>query len=201
MNVEQDVIKAYFESNGFLIRQAGQNIEGLSKKKNGFPTFAVLNPSCQKNGTDLSFRLFTGDMMQIHLALVSLVGWQDTSFSHLFLHSDARLIKFLTKEVVPDRLSVGYNPQPEFAESRMGEFRRLLVVPALPKAENKCIELFASFQEMGVQGIFTLSSVLENLLRKTLSNSMPSNHSVFHLLKMLKAYDLASEPQLDIFKV
>jgi hypothetical protein len=75
----------------------------------------------------------------------------------------------------------------------------ILVVPALPKAESKSIELFDSLKESGVCGVITLSSILENLLRKTTANIETNDNSAYHLLRLLKAYGLATEPQLDIF--
>ena len=45
-----------------------------------------------------------------------------------------------------------------------------------------------------------LSSMLENLLRQTNSSYDYKGKGVFHLLKLLKVYQLAREPQLDIFE-
>jgi hypothetical protein len=76
----------------------------------------------------------------------------------------------------------------------------ILIVPALPKLETKTKELFDYLKSLSINGVLTMSSVLENLLRNTLEYSSSSENSVFHLLKLLKAYGLASEPQLDIFE-
>ena len=48
--------------------------------------------------------------------------------------------------------------------------------------------------------MLTLSSMLENLLRQTNSSFDYKGKGVFHLLKLLKVYQLAREPQLDILK-
>ena len=42
-------------------------------------------------------------------------------------------------------------------------------------------------------------SSLENLLRKSSEIRQPISNSSFYLLKLLKAYGLATEPQLNIF--
>ena len=75
----------------------------------------------------------------------------------------------------------------------------ILIVPALPKSENKALELYDFFRSIGANGVLTLSSVLENLLRNTHVNVDSRGNSTFHLLRLLKAYGLATEPQLDIF--
>jgi hypothetical protein len=51
-----------------------------------------------------------------------------------------------------------------------------------------------------VDGVLTLRSILENLLRQTSPSHSFLNQGVFHMLKLLKAYDLVKEPQLDMFE-
>ena len=49
-------MEAYFESNGFLVRQAGDSISSGGKKTFGLPTIAIFNPMTSANTNDLSFR-------------------------------------------------------------------------------------------------------------------------------------------------
>ena len=62
------------------------------------------------------------------------------------------------------------------------------------------LKLFDYLKDSGVCGVITLSSILENLLRKMSANIETSDNSAYHLLRLLKAYGLATEPQLDIFE-
>ena len=193
-------MEAYFESNGFLVRQAGKpNDSEIKKKSLPLPTIAVLNPAVQSSDTNLSFRLFTGDLKGVRSALVSRLGWENSSFSNSILNSDAKLMKFFKQEVNQERISQGYNPGPELPESWMGSYLCLLVVPALPRNEVKLKDLFVLFREMGVGGVLCLSSMLENLLRQSMPTLKYSNNGVFQMLKLLKVYQLAREPQLDMF--
>ena len=83
MSIERKVIEAYFESNGFLVRQAGESQPETGKKKfSPLPTIAVFNPTKSENTEKLSFRIFTGDLSNIRSALVSLLGWDNTTFSN-----------------------------------------------------------------------------------------------------------------------
>ena len=75
-----------------------------------------------------------------------------------------------------------------------------LVLPAVPKSEKKAKELFDSLKGNNIRGVLTMSSVLENLLRKSSENPKCAVNPSFHLLRLLKVYGLATEPQLDIFK-
>ena len=200
VDIEQEILEAYFESNGFLVRQAGKpNDSEIKKKSLPLPTIAVLNPAVQSSDPNLSFRLFTGDLKGVHSALVSRLGWENSSFSNSILNSDAKLMKFFKQEVTQERISLGYNPGPELPESWMGSYLCLLVVPALPRNEVKLKDLFVLFREMGVGGVLCLSSMLENLLRQSMPTLKYSNNGVFQMLKLLKVYQLAREPQLDMF--
>tara|TARA_B100000212_G_scaffold302284_1_gene248455 strand:- start:27 stop:638 length:612 start_codon:yes stop_codon:yes gene_type:complete len=200
LDIEQEIMEAYFESNGFLVRQAGKpNDSEIKKKSLPLPTIAVLNPAVQSSDPNLSFRLFTGDLKGVRSALVSRLGWENSSFSNSILNSDAKLMKFFKEEVTQERISLGYNPGPELPESWMGSYLCLLVVPALPRNEVKLKDLFILFREMGVGGVLSLSSMLENLLRQSIPTFTYSNNGVFQMLKLLKVYQLAREPQLDMF--
>lgn len=197
MNVEDDLVRAYFEGIGFLIRHAKTEYLGLEKKRPLLPTFEIINPSTPDRKLDLNFRLFTGDVMKIRSACVSFLGWHGSSFSYALLNSDSRLLKFFRKELDIERLT--FNDKRNSGLSKLEPYN-ILIVPALPKLETKTKELFDYLKSLSINGVLTMSSVLENLLRNTLEYSSSSENSVFHLLKLLKAYGLASEPQLDIFE-
>tara|TARA_B100000427_G_C15041918_1_gene391510 strand:- start:14 stop:268 length:255 start_codon:yes stop_codon:yes gene_type:complete len=74
MEIEREVVEAYFESNGFLVRK-NLRLEETEPRKKGslFPTLAVFNPSADVNAEGLDFRLFTGDLSQIRSGLVALL--------------------------------------------------------------------------------------------------------------------------------
>lgn len=193
MNVEHDLVRAYFEANGFWVRSSKKILANY--KKSVLPLFEILNSSNTGTSSDISFRLFTGDLTRIRKACICLLGWEDSAFSNELLSSDAKLIKFFRKEVDSQRIEASCSqmlnpPKENFL---------ILVVPALPRAESKSIELFDSLKESGVCGVITLSSILENLLRNTSANIETNDNSAYHLLRLLKAYGLATEPQLDIF--
>ena len=201
MNLEFELMEAYFESNGFLIRQANEPVQTSGKKKNSdLPTMAIFNPLQDENDRELGFRLFTGDLSRIRAALVSLLGWGNSSFSNDCFNNDARLSKFFKSEVANEKWSLNVQPGSSLAERGMGEFLRLLVVPNFPRSESKIKIVTELLQKAGVDGVLTLSAILENLLRQTLPSGGSPSHSVFYLLGLLKAYDLVKEPQLDMFE-
>ncbi len=200
MDVEYDLMEAYFESNGFLVRQAGKP-DAISVKKNQqvLMTLAIFNPSIPSNLPTAGFRFYTSDLVKIRAGLVSLIGWGNSDFTNGMLNNDSSLLKFFKKEAKGNRLEASFNPGPELAESGMGSFLRLLVVPALPRNEAKIGEVFGILKEAGVDGILTLRAMLENLLRQSEPTKIYTRKPFFQVLKLMKAYELAKEPQLEMF--
>ncbi len=55
-------------------------------------------------------------------------------------------------------------------------------------------------RSLGVEGVLTLRSILENLFRQTSPNLIKDLPSVFKIFGLIKAYGLAKDPQMEIFK-
>ena len=200
MEMERELVESYFESNGFLVKGTASSGDALSsKKEKRLPSMAIFNPLTQGNDQNLGFRLFTSDLSNIRSALVGLLGWENTSFSNSLLASDARIFKYFKQETKDDRVAESLKPGPELTGAGFGEFLRLLVVPALPRSEGKLRETFSLLKGLGVDGVLTIRSMLENLLRQTLPSKSYHGKSIFQILRLMKAYDLVKEPQLEMF--
>jgi hypothetical protein len=200
MEIEREVIEAYFGSNGFLVRQTVRVEDPPTKKKLGIlPVLAVFNPLVHENNPALGFRLFTGDLPKIRSGLVALLGWGNTSFSNSLLTSDTRLLKHFKQETKDNRVADSFEAGPELTGSGFGNLLRLLVVPALPRSEGKLGETFSYLRGLGVDGVFTLRSLLENLLRQSFPSNLYHGNSIFQILQLMKAYELIREPQLEMF--
>ena len=199
MDVERELVETYFESNGFLVRQTG-NLEVVSgrKKHEKLVTLGIFNPAVSHNAS-MSFRLYTSDLSKIRSGLVTLLGWGNSDFANGMLNNDSSLVKFFKKEVKDSRLNTGFNSSSELAQSGMGPLKRLLIVPALPRNETKAGDVFSMLKEIGVDGGLTLRSLLENLLKQTEPANLYPGKPFFQILKLLKVYELAKEPQLEMF--
>ena len=199
MDVERELVETYFESNGFLVRQTG-NLEVVSgrKKHEKLVTLGIFNPAVSHNAS-MSFRLYTSDLSKIRSGLVTLLGWGNSDFANGMLNNDSSLVKFFKKEVKDSRLNTGFNSSSELAQSGMGPLKRLLIVPALPRNETKAGDVFSMLKEIGVDGVLTLRSLMENLLKQTEPANLYPGKPFFQILKLLKVYELAKEPQLEMF--
>lgn len=195
MNVECDLIRAYFEENGFWVR-LHEFASEISKTKSHFPFFEIFRSTSVSSDQEKRFRLFTGDLARFDSSVFGLIDWQVSGFSPDLLSNDVRLIKFFRKQIDNQKaLWAG-----EDLKNLMKEDQLKLIVPALPKSEKKLKDLFELLRANGINGVLTMSSVLENLLRNVPGKPESRGNPTIHLLKLLKLYGLATEPQLDIFE-
>jgi hypothetical protein len=196
--VECEVVEAYFEINGFLARKNPSPLLAVGRKNiDPLTEFTVYNPKTGQNSEKLGFRLFSGDLMQVHYAQVFVLGWENTSFSNSLLSSEPRLVKFLRQEVDASRM-VWSKQEPDNAQNHP---LRVLVVPALPAGLDRMNAVEQHLRKQGVQGVLTLKSILENLFRQTLPSKLQfGGGHILHLLQMLKSYDLFRDPQVNMFE-
>lgn len=195
MNVECDLIRAYFEENGFWVR-LHEFASEISKTKSHFPFFEIFRSTSVSSDQEKRFRLFSGDLARYDSSVFGLIDWQVSGFSPDLLSNDVRLIKFFRKQIDNQKALWGGKD----LKNLMKEDQLKLIVPALPKSENKTKDLFELLRANGINGVLTMSSVLENLLRNVPGKPESRGNPTIHLLKLLKLYGLATEPQLDIFE-
>jgi hypothetical protein len=199
--VEQDLIGAYFESNGFLVRQATIATLATTKKKlNPLPVLAVMNPRATSNDLALNTRLYSADLAKIRFASVAILGWGNSSFSPASLSSDAQLIKYFKQEIDESRIKECFSTKSEWSDAGIGDSLRILVVPALPSSIERLTKLYQMFEGLEVDGVLTLRSILENLLRQSQPAKSYEGREVLQLLRLVKAYGLSKDPQLEIFQ-
>jgi len=199
--IEQELVEAYFECNGFLVRQVGNYASQDSRRKlDPLPMFAVMNPKVPQNSLGSGMRLFSGDLNKIHNAVVGVIGWSNSSFSPAVMSSDLRLVKFLKQQITRDRIDDCFISDPQSFDSLVPSSLRLLVVPALPMNVDKMKIAVEYIETQGVDGLLTLRSLLENLLRQNLPAQGRGGRSILQLLRLLKSYGLSSDPQMEIFR-
>ena len=201
--VEQDLVAAYFESNGFLVRQAqapAGSLKSSKKKLDLLPVLTVLNPRVEENQKLLSTRLFSADLSKIHSAKVATLGWGNSCFSTAYLSSDVQLMKFFKHEVDANRMNECFSLDSPWQNSEKEESLKILVVPALPKGIDRLQKLNQYFEDSEVSGVLTLRSILENLLRQCQPSIFYEGHEVLQTLRLVKAYGLSKDPQLEIFQ-
>jgi hypothetical protein len=202
--IEQELVEAYFESNGFLVRKGSSSVvgqkSGSKKRTDILPLITVMNPKVFQNDTSLNVRLFSADLKKIRSAQVATLGWGNSSFSVASLSSDVQLQKFFKIEVDGARIEECFSFNPEWQAGEFAESLKILVVPALPQGMDRLQKLVEHFKSYGLDGVLTLGSILENLLRLSKPSLQYDGHQVLQTLRLVKAYGLSKDPQLEIFQ-
>jgi hypothetical protein len=202
--IEQELVEAYFESNGFLVRKGSSSVvaqKSRSKKRTDIlPVITVMNPRVFQNDSSLNVRLFSADLKKIRSAQVATLGWGNSSFSVASLSSDVQLQKFFKIELDGARIEECFSSNPEWQAGESSESLKILVVPALPQGMDRLQKLVEHFKSYGLDGVLTLGSILENLLRLSKPSLQYDGHQVLQTLRLVKAYGLSKDPQLEIFQ-
>ena len=199
--IEQDLVEAYFESNGFLVRQIPLTTVGINAKKKlvALPVITVMNPRAVANDTQLDTRLFSADLSKIRSAKVATLGWANSSFTAASLSNDAQLSKFYKLELDATRIKNCFSMDSGWQGSDMLNSLKILVVPALPRGNDRLQKLNLRFEELQLDGVLTLRSIIENLLRQSQPSLSYEGHEVLQALRLVKAYGSSRDPQLEIF--
>ena len=77
---------------------------------------------------------------------------------------------------------------------------KILVVPALPQAENARQETIAFLRSKAVDAVLPFRAVLADLVAQIEVNRNYQKSDLLQMIRILKNYDFFKEPQLELFK-
>jgi hypothetical protein len=109
------------------------------------------------------------------------------------------LMKFFKLEMDANRIHGCFAMDQACRDAGITDSLKILVVPALQKGFDRLQKLNQRFEELEVDGVLTLRSILENLLRQSQPSLTYDGHEVMQTLRLVKAYGLSKDPQLEIF--
>jgi hypothetical protein len=199
---DENIVREYFELNGFFVRQLRKYlVQSRKKRADEEIDLVVYNPNAPVDGVPAGFQLFSADMMKIRRAIVVVKAWHSSRFTPAMLKSSSRVFDFLKKDVL-NKAETYFSFEesevdPEEVDS--GSFTKILVLPSLPTSDPQRTESIELLKERGVDGIITFSTILENLLRNVEVNHSYQKSDLLQLMRILKIYDMVKEPQMNLF--
>ncbi|MGZ0654252.1 hypothetical protein ACWPKO_00065 [Coraliomargarita sp. W4R53] len=199
---DENIVREYFEVNGFFVRQLRKYLVQSRKKGAGEEVdLIVYNPNAPVDGVPAGFQLFSADMVKIRRAIVVVKAWHTSRFTPAMLKSSSRAFGFLKKDVIHQAESYFSFDESDVNPAIVGskQFTKILVLPNLPMSDPLRSESIALLQECGVDGIITFSTILENLLRHVEVNHSYQKSDLLQLMRILKIYDMLKEPQMNLF--
>lgn len=197
--LETTLVRAYFEGNGFLLRQ--RSLEPASARRRRTPApvaWELSNPAPEPGETPPGFQLFSGDLRRLERAWAVHPGGEAGRFQPGLLRGGAPFVAWLRREVAEAAAAAFLALQQE--DPAPPERSRILLLPALPAQDQVREESIALLREHGVGHVLTLRTILEFLLRAADPSADPSEATPLQLLRLLRAYDLVRDPQLELFK-
>lgn len=199
---DENIVREYFELNGFFVRQLRKYLAQSRKKRADEEIdLLVYNPNAPLDAVPAGFQLFSADMAKIRRAIVVVKAWHTSRFTPAMLKSSSRVFDFLRKEVLNKAETYFSFDESEVDTEVVGSggFSKILVLPSLPTSDPQRSESIELLKEGGVDGIITFSTILENLLRNVEVNHSYQKSDLLQLMRILKIYDMIKEPQMNLF--
>lgn len=197
--IDEEIVREYFEQNGFLVRQVRKYAVQSRKKTSDeeMIDLLVLNPSWERGAPRPEFFISTSELPRIHRAMLAVKGWHTHLFNPAKLRSSPDIFEFLQENVQREaRRLVSVDAE----EPGVGDdLLKILVTPGLPTQEPFRSQSVALLKERGVDGIISFRSMLQELIARVEVKRNYRKSDVLQLLRLLKNYDLLADPQLDLF--
>ena len=98
---DENIVREYFELNGFFVRQSRKYaVQSRKKPVDAEIDLVVYNPQAPVEAQERGFQLFSSDMAKIRRAIVVVKGWHTSRFSPATLKSSGKVFDFLKKDVL-----------------------------------------------------------------------------------------------------
>jgi len=202
-SVDESIVREYFEQNGFLVRQLCKyQVQSRKKTADEEIDLLVFNPSFRPGSRKADFMLFSSELKYIHKAVVVVKGWHTLRFTPAMLKSSPEIFRFLEKSVVKkvSDLFFDKNKKSGVDEETEDDLMKILVLPGLPTENPYREQSIQLLRDKGVDGIISFRSMLLDILTKIEINRNYQKSEILQTLRILKNYDLLSNPQMELFK-
>jgi hypothetical protein len=195
--IDEDIVREYFEQNGFLVRQVRKyQVQARKKTGNEEIDLIVYNPAWQRGSRRPDFFLFSNELPFMHRAVVSVKPWHTDVFSPGMLKSSPEIFRFLEENVLKEATRFFPADSPGAAAD---DLTKILVLPSLPTAEPFRSQSVELLKQRGVDAIISFRAMLLDLLEKIEINRSYGKSDTLQVMRILKNYDLLKDAQLDMF--
>lgn len=188
--VSETIVREYFELHEFLVRQHRKYI-APTKAEDDDIDFFVLNPQPEPLVGERPFVLAAPDLTFIERAVVVVKGYHTETFSPARLANAPEILRFVEPKVFQQAVK---------AFGQDGTPLKILVVPALPQAEQAREETIAFLRSKGVDAVLPFRTMLADLVDKIEVNRNYQKSDLLQMIRILKNYDFFREPQMELFK-
>ncbi|AWI08621.1 hypothetical protein [Ereboglobus luteus] len=197
--IDEDIVREYFEQNGFLVRQV-RKYEVMARKKTGDEEIDLLvyNPAYQPGARKPDFFLLSGELPFVHRGIIAVKAWHTDRFTPGTLKNSPEIFSFLEQDVLKE-VSRLFPPAAAGAEPGSAEPpTKILVLPSLPTAEPFRSQSVQLLKERGVDAIISFRAMLIDLLERIEVNRSYGKSYTLQVMRILKNYDLLKDTQMEL---
>ena len=196
--VDEEIVREYFEQNGFLVRQVRKyQVQSRKKTSDEEIDLLVYNPTYVKSGRKPDFFVFPSELPYIHRAMVAVKAWHTGKLNPATIRSSPDILRFLEEQVQKEAHRLFAVETLE--QDPNDEMLKILVTPGLPTQEPYRSQSVSLLQDRGVDGIISFRSMLLDLLDRVEINRNYGKSDTLQVMRILKNYDLLTDSQMDLF--
>jgi len=198
--VDEDIVREYFEQNGFLVRQV-RKYEVMARKKTGDEEIDLLvyNPAYQAGARKPDFFLLPGELAFVHRGVIAVKAWHTDRFTPGTLKNSPEIFSFLEQDVLKEIPKL-FPDDAAIADGEPEPPVKILVLPSLPTAEPFRSQSVQLLKERGVDAIISFRAMLLDLLERIEVNRSYGKSDTLQVMRILKNYDLLKDTQLELLK-
>lgn len=189
--VSEWIVREYFESLGFLVRQPRKyQVSARPKQVEEELDLLVVNPRVTEHRLPEGVLWGAAELRQVARAVIGVRGWHTERFSTAVIELSPEIFRFAESTGVKNVIR----------EMGPGPVAKVLCLPDLPAAaaeRDKAMELLKS---KGVDGVILFRTMLLDLAAHVDSNKNYEKSDLLQILRILKNYDLLKDAQMELFR-
>lgn len=188
--VNEQIVREYFEYLGFLVNQPCKYVSvGKNKRVEEELDLLVTHPQVLEHVVPTDMVWTSSHLKTIHRAVVGVRGGHSERFYSGAYEQAPEILRYAERSArLAGAVRLGGEPMAV-----------ILCIPELPVSEELQTKTLAGLRERGVDGIITFRTMLLELVSAVRANRNYEKSDLLQILRILKAYDIVKDPQLEFF--
>lgn len=189
-SVTAEVVREYFETQGYLVSQPRKYIvPARTKRAEEEVDLVICRPALAENTLLESFVWQTSDLKGVSRAVVGIRGWHTNRFYLSTFEKTPEILRF----VEPDSV--------KYAAKHLGssDVAKILCIPKLPASGELKNRTIRVLRQKGIDGVISFRTMLAELISGVDSNKNYNKSDLLQIIRLLKNYELLKEGQLELF--
>ncbi|MBN1268469.1 MAG: hypothetical protein JXB04_02695 [Kiritimatiellae bacterium] len=188
--VSEWIVREYFESLGFLVREPVKyQVAARKKLAEEELDLVVLNPKVKEQKLPEHVLWSAKDLDGVAQAVVGVRGWHTDRFSPARMSLAPEVFRFAEEDVVQKAAHM-LGP---------GPVAKILCLPGLPTGGTLREKSLVMLKERGIDGVIPFRTMLLELAAHVQKSKNYDKSDLLQIIRIMKNYDLLKDPQMELF--